>query len=408
MRPFALLLRAGAVVVAVGFIFSLLVHGAPAPVAARAEASAPAAASKKAAAAKAAAAKAAAKKRAANATPAGVVTIAAVGDIVMGTTSNPPPARGRTFFDAVTADLAGDVVLGNLEGTLSVGGSSKCGAGSTNCYAFQTPPSYAAWLEKAGFTVLNLANNHAFDYGRSGQAQTIAALERHRLAMTGRPGQIAYQKVGEMKVAIVGFAPYRWAQSLTSIPAARRLVKKAAATADVVIVTMHAGAEGVDHTHVRPGTERYLGENRGNVVAFSHAVVESGADLVIGHGPHVLRGMEWYRGRLIAYSLGNFAGYKVFSLGGPLSVSGILRITLRGDGAFDSGTLVPTMLGRYGAARARPGRAGPRNRADALEGGFRRACGQGVARRRPHSMSGRVFGPFAPGTYGAGGSPLAA
>ena len=143
---------------------------------------------------------------------------------------------------------------------------------------------------------------------------------------------------------MVGFAPYPWAQRLTNIPAARRLVRKAAANADIVIVTMHAGAEGTDHTHVRPGTEMFLGENRGNVVAFSHAVVEAGADLVVGHGPHVLRGMEWYRGHLIAYSLGNFAGYKVFALGGPLSVSGILRVTLRGDGAFDSATLVPTRL----------------------------------------------------------------
>ena len=79
-------------------------------------------------------------------------------------------------------------------------------------------------------------------------------------------------------------------------------------------------------------------------MAFTHAVVDAGADLVIGSGPHVLRGMEWYRGHLIAYSLGNFAGYKVFSLGGPLSISGILRVTLRGNGAFDSGTLVPTRM----------------------------------------------------------------
>jgi hypothetical protein len=107
---------------------------------------------------------------------------------------------------------------------------------------------------------------------------------------------------------------------------------------------MHAGAEGSDRTHVTPGTETYLGENRGNVVAFSHAVVDAGADVVIGHGPHVLRGMEWYKGRLIAYSLGNFAGYRVFALGGPLSLSGILRVTLRGDGRFESGTLVPTRL----------------------------------------------------------------
>ena len=121
-------------------------------------------------------------------------------------------------------------------------------------------------------------------------------------------------------------------------------MKKAAANADVVIVTMHAGAEGSGHTHVIRGTEMFLGENRGNSRAFTHAVVDAGADLVIGSGPHVLRGMEWYRGHLIAYSLGNFAGYKVFSLGGPLSISGILRVTLRGNGAFDSATLVPTRM----------------------------------------------------------------
>ena len=334
MRLVALVLRAGAVVVVAGFLFSLLVDGAPAPVAEPAQAASKIVAVKK----------TVVVTKPARAVPAGVVTIAAVGDIVMGSTPNLPPAGGRSFFDGVETDLAGDVVLGNLEGTLSTGGSSKCGAGSTNCYAFQTPPSYAAWLRKAGFTVMNLANNHAFDYGPSGQAQTLAALARQRLAHTGRPGEITYQQVGEIRVAVVGFAPYPWAQQLTDIPAARRLVRTAATEADVVIVTMHAGAEGTDHTHVRAGTEMYLGENRGNVVAFSHAVVDAGADVVIGHGPHVLRGMEWYRGRLIAYSLGNFAGYKVFALGGPLSLSGILRVTLRGDGGFDSGTLVPTRL----------------------------------------------------------------
>ncbi len=335
MRPVALIVRAGAVVLAVGFLFTLLIDGAPKPVTEQVQAAPEE---------QEAAKKPVAVKKTSRAVPEGVVTIAATGDIVMGSTPNLPPDGGRSFFNGVKADLAGDVVLGNLEGTLSTGGSSKCGSGSSNCYAFQTPPSYAAWLKKAGFTMMNVANNHAYDYGASGQTQTLAALKKQSLAHTGRPGQIAYQQVGEIEVAVVGFAPYPWAQQLTDIPAARRLVKKAAANADVVIVTMHAGAEGTDHTHVAPGTETYLGENRGNVVAFSHAVVDSGADIVIGHGPHVLRGMEWYKGRLIAYSLGNFAGYKVFALGGPLSLSGILRVTLRGDGGFDSGTLVPTSL----------------------------------------------------------------
>ena len=106
----------------------------------------------------------------------------------MGSTPNLPPDGGRSFFNGVKADLAGDVVLGNLEGTLSTGGGSKCGSGSTNCYAFQTPPSYAAWLKKAGFTIMNLANNHAYDFGPSGQAQTLAALEKQRLAPHRSPG----------------------------------------------------------------------------------------------------------------------------------------------------------------------------------------------------------------------------
>ena len=72
-------------------------------------------------------------------------------------------------------------------------------------------------------------------------------------------------------------------------------MRKADVWADLVIVMMHAGAEGADHQHVRPGTEWFLGENRGNSIAFAHAVVRAGADLVVGRGPHVLRGMEWYR-----------------------------------------------------------------------------------------------------------------
>ncbi len=145
-------------------------------------------------------------------------------------------------------------------------------------------------------------------------------------------------------MATVGFAPYRWAASLTDIPAARRLVQRAAKDADVVVVTMHAGAEGDDQQHVRPGTEEFLGENRGDPMAFSRAVIDAGADVVIGHGPHVMRGMEFYKGRLIAYSLGNFAGYRVFALGGPRSTSGVLHVRLGADGRFVSARLAPTQL----------------------------------------------------------------
>jgi hypothetical protein len=338
VRVIALIVRAGAVVVACAFVFSQLVDGGPKPAtAARPDVSAVEAPAPK-------PKPAAVKKPTGPKIPEGVVAIVATGDIVMGSTPNLPSDGGRSFFSDVETDLAGDVVLGNLEGTLSTGGGSKCGKGSTNCFAFQTPPSYARWLQQAGFTVMNLANNHAYDFGAGGLRQTTDALAGVGLEWTGRPGQITVQKVGGIRIALVGFAPYPWAQSLTDIAAAKRLVRKAARSADVVVVTMHAGAEGSDRQHVKRGTERFLGENRGDSMRFAHAVVDAGADLVVGSGPHVLRGMEWYKSRLIAYSLGNFAGYKVFSLGGPLSTSGILRVTLRGDGKFETGRLVPTHL----------------------------------------------------------------
>jgi poly-gamma-glutamate capsule biosynthesis protein CapA/YwtB (metallophosphatase superfamily) len=344
MRGIALIVRAGAVVCASAFVFSLLVHGAPRPAVASTEAAkAETGASGKAATQKRSEQKAKAGQTAAKVPP-GVVAIVATGDIVMGSTPNLPPDGGRSFFSDVQTDLAGDVVLGNLEGTLSTGGSSKCGPSSTSCFAFHTPPSYARWLKRAGFTVMNLANNHAFDFGEDGLDQTIAALDRSGLLHTGRPGEITVQKVGRIRVATVGFAPYPWAASLTDMAGARKLVRAADRVADVVVVTMHAGAEGQDRQHVARGTELFLGENRGDSRRFAHAVVDAGADLVVGSGPHVLRGMEWYKGRLIAYSLGNFAGYDVFALGGALSTSGILRVTLDGDGRFETGRLVPTRM----------------------------------------------------------------
>ena len=146
---------------------------------------------------------------------------------MMGSMPNLPANGGSRYFSGVAPSIRADIALANLEGTLSTGGSSKCGAGSTSCFAFHTPPSYARWLRKAGFTILNLANNHAADFGAAGEAQTLAALEQQRLRHTGRPGEIAVQKVHGIRVAVIGFAPYPWAQSLTDIAAAKRLVARA-------------------------------------------------------------------------------------------------------------------------------------------------------------------------------------
>jgi poly-gamma-glutamate capsule biosynthesis protein CapA/YwtB (metallophosphatase superfamily) len=280
--------------------------------------------------------------------PAPTVQLAFTGDIAM------VAGPADSYFRSVSLDLTGDVVLGNLEGTLTSRGSSKCAAGSSSCFSFHAPASYARLVRAAGFTIVNLANNHALDYGAAGQADTVAAVRGADLLTTGRPGEIAYMRARGTRIAVLGFAPYPWAQSLIDIRAAQRLVRKADEWADLVVVTMHAGAEGSDHRHVRPGTEWFLGENRGNVYAFAHAVVRAGADLVVGSGPHVLRGMEWYRERLIAYSMGNFVGYHALSTAGVTSVSGILQVTLARDGSWVAGDLVPVTIAPDGIPRPDP------------------------------------------------------
>jgi hypothetical protein len=290
----------------------------------------------------------------ANAAPPRSVSITWVGDIAMVAS----PDGGAGFFSpAIRQQLRNDVVIGNLEGTLTVGGSSKCGKSSKDCFAFRAPPSYAHLLRQAGFTLMNVANNHAYDYGYEGQRETLAALRSNGLGWTGRPGQITIVRVHGVRVAVIGFAPYSWAQSLTDFAGAQAIVRRAKQQADLVVVLMHAGAEGASRQHVKPGTEWFLGENRGDAESFAHVAVDAGADLVLGSGPHVLRGMEWYHGRLIAYSLGNFLGDGTLGIDGVLGASGILHVTLGPSGAFLHGDLTPVRLVPPGIPAIDPAKA---------------------------------------------------
>jgi hypothetical protein len=216
--------------------------------------------------------------------------------------------------------------------------------GKQECFAFRSPPGYAKVLHDAGFAVMNLANNHAYDFGAEGNRQTRAALDSAGVRHTGAPGQITVVDAKGVRVAVLGFAPYSYAQSLLDLDGAAAIVRRAKAQADIVVVQMHVGAEGAEHTHLKPGTELFLGENRGDSMKFAHTVVEAGADLVVGHGPHVMRAMEFYRGHLIAYSMGNFAGYRTLSSVGVTGVGGILRVSLRRDGGFAAARLVATRM----------------------------------------------------------------
>ncbi len=294
--------------------------------------------------------------------PAGTTTAAAapLTDVVIGWAGDMVPASSEIALPSDPSILLSgvrdvltspDVTMVNLEGTLTEGGDSKCGPGSTDCFAFRSPPSYATVFKKAGIDVVNHANNHAFDFGQSGYTDTRRAVRRAGLRSTGGPKDVTVIERDGVKIAFVGFAPYSWSGPLNDPAGVKALVERAAARADLVVVAFHGGAEGSDAQHVPRGRETYLGEDRGDLRKFARTAVNAGADLVVGSGPHVVRGMEFYKGHLIAYSAGNFVGYGgVFGLSGPTAVSYVLHVRLRSDGRFRSAKIIPTLLTGQGIA----------------------------------------------------------
>jgi Bacterial capsule synthesis protein PGA_cap len=273
----------------------------------------------------------------------GSVTISAVGDTMLGYAGTLAPNPG-SYFDGVRSQITGDIRFANLEGALTDLTSGKCAVLHTSCYEFRAPPSWARYFKHAGFTIVSNANNHAFDFWQAGLDDTVAALDHAGLAHTGRTREITYVKVRNLTVAFIGVASYPNTGPLNDYPAARALIHTADAKADIVVVAMHAGAEGTSALHLTGQAEIYGGENRGNPEAFARMAIDAGADLVIGYSPHVLRAMEIYHHRLIAYSLGNFAGYHNFTLDGDLGISGILQAKLAADGRFMGGQFVSTTL----------------------------------------------------------------
>jgi poly-gamma-glutamate capsule biosynthesis protein CapA/YwtB (metallophosphatase superfamily) len=275
------------------------------------------------------------------------LTVAAVGDIMMGTDFPEnilPDDDGVGFLEAVTPLLSGaDVTFGNFEGVLMDGGEpvKQC-KNPKICFLFRTPTRYAAYLQRAGFDVMSLANNHARDFGEEGRSSSMAALDAVGIRHSGREGTTASWIANGRRVALVAFAPNVGSNSLNDPQIGLPLVTQLATTHDIVIVSFHGGAEGNGAEIMPFAREIFAGEDRGNVVEFGRAMVDAGADLVIGHGPHVVRPMEIYRDRLIAYSLGNFATYYGISVEGIRGLAPILQVELDDEGRFVAGRIEAT------------------------------------------------------------------
>ncbi len=270
----------------------------------------------------------------------------AVGDVMLGTTvpeGHLPPDDGATLLSTVAPLLRdADLTFANLEGPLCDSGtSSKCKK-SGNCFAFRSPTAYGKYLQAAGLDLASTANNHAGDFGEQCRRETEKTLDGLGVTWSGPVGTVGTREFNGKKVALIAFQTSEATNDVNNLPVAKELVKAAKASHDLVIVSFHGGAEGNNAGHVFDGPEKFLGENRGDLKVFTHGVIDAGADLVIGHGPHLLRAMELYQGHLIAYSLGNFATYGRFSLGGPLGIAVILEVELGADGRFIKGKLLPT------------------------------------------------------------------
>ena len=307
------------------------------------------------------------EKRSSGSDPDAVISIAAVGDIMLASPfpddTRMPPNDGEGMLDAVSPILsAADIAFGNMEGAIVDDGvSEKCkpkepkpGATPTptpdpsktpepiRCYAFRMPTRYAKYLKEAGFDVMSVANNHALDFGMAGRNSTLRTLQANGIKHAGADRMKLSTAIVETKgkkVAFVAFAHNTVSPNLNDLATAKRLVRAAGKAADIVVVSFHGGAEGSAYQNVPRQTEVHFGEKRGNLPLFARTVIDAGADLVIGHGPHVLRGMEIYKGRLIAYSLGNFATYGWFSLKGPAGLSMILEANLTPEGSFAGGKI---------------------------------------------------------------------
>jgi hypothetical protein len=283
------------------------------------------------------------------AAPKDTLTIAAVGDIMMGLNypdNAPvlPPQDGALTFESVAGVLRNaDITIGNLEGVLlDSGGYAKRCANPSVCYVFRSPERYVKHLADAGFDLLSVANNHSGDFGDAGRAGTVRSLRSAGLGFAGFEG-IAESYILErdgIRYGFVAFAPNTGTVSFHDQPRARELIAEVRKKCDIMIVSMHIGAEGSRYSRITRNSELFVGENRGNPYAFARLAIDSGADLVIGHGPHVPRAVDLYKGKFIAYSLGNFATNTSVNISGESGYAPIMKIRIDRNGDFIDGEIV--------------------------------------------------------------------
>ncbi len=276
--------------------------------------------------------------------------VVAVGDIMLGTAyPNRSYLPANNDCSPLLAPVqsyiqAADVAFANLEGALTDDlSTSKICKDTAWCYTFAMPTAYAKCFADAGFDLLSIANNHTGDFGESGRAQTAKALQDNNIAYAGLltcPTAIIERK--GLKIGFCAFAPNKGTCSVKDLDAAAKIVRGLDSICDIVIVSFHAGAEGATMRHVTRQTEMFIGEDRGNVYAFTRRMIDAGADILLGHGPHVTRAVDIYKDRFIAYSMGNFCTYSRINVRGVNGIAPLIQLGVDKTGKFLGGNIIPT------------------------------------------------------------------
>ena len=225
------------------------------------------------------------------------LTVSVVGDCTLGTDEAFDYSTSlNAYFDNYGSSYflqnvkpifsADDLTIANFEGTLT-----ESDAREDKTFAFKAPASFAKILTDGNVEAVTTANNHSHDYGEQGFTDTLNALEAERITHFGYD-ETAVMNIKGIKVGLVGI--YELKDHLERTQQVKdNIAKVKAEGAQLVIVIFHWGNEKEE---VPDSNQMTLGR----------LAIDEGADLVCGHHPHVLQGIETYKGKNIVYSLGNF------------------------------------------------------------------------------------------------------
>jgi len=273
------------------------------------------------------------------------LSVIAVGDIMMGSIfpdNRLPENDGQNLFQETKTILKNaDLTFGNLEGVfLDSTGNPKAAINTSTCFSFRMPEHYVNYLKESGFDLISIANNHIEDFGEPGKLKTIEILQKSNINFSGLPNYIS--TTVKIKNQTIGFCAFCLHENfkLVDPDTIFYILKQLKKQCSIIIISFHGGAEGKNARNVTKQQETFYGINRGNVYQFAHSCIDSGASLILGHGPHVTRSIELYKNKLICYSLGNFCTYGWFNITGPMGRAPIIKIWIDQNGNFVSGQII--------------------------------------------------------------------